>query len=205
MRSTCLPTVYALVAGHQMLVSVGWGPCTVMSNASWVMVTWDYLPLPPWTDKHDWKHYHPTTSLAGSNNFIKGIKKPSLVWARPFPVVVNQWWLSDYCRKNWLVATSHEWWTWGKSLKPKTMTFWETYCIWNFCKLDEFLWRNCGKKPCFGTPFPRNWHPHHKLWSQWRIQDFPPSWERQAYYFGQFFPKPTWNWKKIFDQKGARP
>ena len=42
------------------------GPSTVMSNASWVMVTW----LPPSvnriTDRRDWKHDLSATSLAGS-------------------------------------------------------------------------------------------------------------------------------------------
>ena len=37
----------------------------VRSNASWVMVSWD--PPTEQTDRHDWKHYFPTTSLPGDN------------------------------------------------------------------------------------------------------------------------------------------
>ena len=45
-----------------------WGACTVTSNASEVMVTWDHS-LDRQTDRHThkWKHYFPTTSLTGAN------------------------------------------------------------------------------------------------------------------------------------------
>ena len=47
-------------------------PCTVRSNASWVMVTWRPPSPPLWTDRqtdrHEWKHYLPTTSLVGVKN-----------------------------------------------------------------------------------------------------------------------------------------
>ena len=50
-----------------------WGTCTVRSNASWVMITRDTpVPLPRWTewltDRHYWKNYLSTISLAGSNS-----------------------------------------------------------------------------------------------------------------------------------------
>ena len=41
----------------------GAGPCTVRSNASWVMITWDYMFCER-TDRHDWAHYLPVTLLA---------------------------------------------------------------------------------------------------------------------------------------------
>ena len=41
------------------------GSCTLRSNALWVMVTW-YPCL--WADRHDWKHYLPSTSLVSFNN-----------------------------------------------------------------------------------------------------------------------------------------
>ena len=51
--------------------------CTVRSHAPWIMVTWG-PPPPQWTDRHDWKHYLPATSLAGDNEdnfpFLQGIQ-----------------------------------------------------------------------------------------------------------------------------------
>ena len=56
------------------------GDCTVMSNASWVMVTWGPPPAcpPPTptatvdrvTDRHKWKHNPPATLFAGGKNCL---------------------------------------------------------------------------------------------------------------------------------------
>ena len=46
---------------------LGWGPCTMGSNAWWTMVTWG-PHVDRMTDKHDWKHYLSATSLAGGKN-----------------------------------------------------------------------------------------------------------------------------------------
>ena len=60
--------------GHKILLAGGLGPglgpmgrdpCTARSNTSWVMVTWGPVLLLLWTDRHDWKQYLITTSLAG--------------------------------------------------------------------------------------------------------------------------------------------
>ena len=45
----------------------GWGPYTLRSNASWVMV----MDTPLWTYRHEWIHYLPATSLAVGNNVCK--------------------------------------------------------------------------------------------------------------------------------------
>ena len=45
------------------------GPCTVRSNVSWVMVTWD-TPPPRWTSRHIWKHYPSAASLTVGNNHL---------------------------------------------------------------------------------------------------------------------------------------
>ena len=47
----------------------GWGKgaCTVRSNASWVMVTWDPCEQ---TDRQKRKHYLPATSLTGGNDTV---------------------------------------------------------------------------------------------------------------------------------------
>ena len=50
-----------------------WGPCTMRSNASWVMVTWD-RPLNRMTDRQNWKHYLTTTSLASSKKIGATVK-----------------------------------------------------------------------------------------------------------------------------------
>ena len=43
--------------------SVGGGPSTVSSNASWVMVAWESFPLDRMTDRDDRKLYLTVTSL----------------------------------------------------------------------------------------------------------------------------------------------
>ena len=48
--------------------SQGRGACTVRSNALWVMVTWDSFPS--WTNRHEWRHYLPTTSLSGGKYYV---------------------------------------------------------------------------------------------------------------------------------------
>ena len=50
--------------GVPCLIVVG-GGCTVRSNALLVMVTWN--PPCEQTDRNEWKHYLPTTSLAGGS------------------------------------------------------------------------------------------------------------------------------------------
>ena len=72
-----LPTVRPMSEGG---VPVQWGPmsrgwglgclCTVRSNARWVMVTLNPLWEDRLTSTHNWKHYLPTTSLAGGNEMI---------------------------------------------------------------------------------------------------------------------------------------
>ena len=92
-HTACWHNVHATVASNQMPVLVGVGPqvnkferisslghqlslvqggqytekaCTVRSNASWTMVTWDFTPEQ--NNRHPWKHYLLTTLLAGGNN-----------------------------------------------------------------------------------------------------------------------------------------
>ena len=61
--------------GHQIPGEGGRGslcsdPCAVKFNFSLLMVTWD-LRVDRITDRHDWEHYLPTTSLAGGNKSSK--------------------------------------------------------------------------------------------------------------------------------------
>ena len=55
---------------HMSVGRVQGVPCTVGSNASWVIVTWDPPCVNRMTDRQDWKHYLPATSLAGGNNIV---------------------------------------------------------------------------------------------------------------------------------------
>ena len=52
-----------------------WGPSTVRSKASWVMVTCGPLWIEILTDTHNWKHYLPATSLTGGNNFRRNSQR----------------------------------------------------------------------------------------------------------------------------------
>ena len=50
------------------------GPCMVRFNALWLIVTWDPFcgRITNWlTDRHNWKHYLSTTSLANGNHYLQ--------------------------------------------------------------------------------------------------------------------------------------
>ena len=68
------------------------GPCIVRSNASWVMVTWEPLPC-EWNDwlmdRHSWKYYLPTTSLASGKIFLShGNAVSSSIWILPMSSIL---------------------------------------------------------------------------------------------------------------------
>ena len=66
----------------------GCGGCTVRSNASRLLVTWD---PPPWADRRLWKHYLPATSFAGDNDDSETSLKIHFVFIEYFTTNTKLW------------------------------------------------------------------------------------------------------------------
>ena len=79
------------------------GLCTVRSNTSWIMVTWG---TPLWTNRQEWTHYLPGTSLTGG-------KYTAFITIRKSQSQMRKWWHKQW-RLKWntpqpSVTLSKEW------------------------------------------------------------------------------------------------